>query len=68
MSGKSNLDSRIDEQIEEIATSLSMLYTTVATQVGKVNQLIELADTHSKFIGAWDQFLKQGANLAQQKD
>ena len=45
----------------QIATSLTLLYGTVATQVSKVNTLIELAEVHGKFIGAWSEFLAKGA-------
>ena len=45
----------------KLATSLTLLYNTVAVQVSRTNTLLELAEVHGKFLGAWTEFLSKGA-------
>jgi len=52
---------------KKITTSLTLLYNSVAAQVSQVNTLLELTEEHGKFIGAWHEFLKKGAELSKLK-
>ena len=50
----------LNMQIEEIANSLTLVYHSVASQVGKVNLLTEGLQENMEYVENWHSFMNRG--------